>query len=539
MRNFKLHRKYILILLVGTLLLVNCKEGTENFNNEEVIEVIPKNDLIKEENLELIETLFDHIGYTIINWIETDRVPRKSPDVKPDLEGVKLNEFSKQNLHKRTLDYTKSLIKYRDSIEKETFKTKTQFNERLAVFLDSDFYTEVILKKNEDDLKLNPDVTYEKYLKNLEKVDNTVVSLINKSTKAYQEPEVLEKNIEQKTSDNDNESFKDSFNTYTWLLLGLFLVSLVLNFLQFFKHKKIKNLQIEALDIAKNEREKETYNHSSFQPKATKLRDSEVKSNIEQAYEKLQQALMSQYHKDCLQEVSLKFENLKTDTLLEASSSSFYNKTELQQFIDRRITQDKSTLSYELKNYVAKNDAKLEIDNRIAAQNFAQAVNTNIVKEEDIANKVRQLQQIAVSELPNVTTTAKLNTTINTLEKDIKMVLQKMVQDNSVFYFAFADANGTLQDIKKTKTIERDSAIQLSVNPDDITKATFRLLLEKDDMMQAGIMSYDSFLIPICELTSENFNSTGTTIQQIGPDGTMELENGIWKIKNKLPIKVI
>ncbi|WP_346882852.1 hypothetical protein [uncultured Algibacter sp.] len=518
---------------------MNCKEGTENFNNEEVIEVIPKNDLIKEENLELIETLFDHIGYTIINWIETDRVPRKSPDVKPDLEGVKLNEFSKQNLHKRTLDYTKSLIKYRDSIEKETFKTKTQFNERLAVFLDSDFYTEVILKKNEDDLKLNPDVTYEKYLKNLEKVDNTVVSLINKSTKAYQEPEVLEKNIEQKTSDNDNESFKDSFNTYTWLLLGLFLVSLVLNFLQFFKHKKIKNLQIEALDIAKNEREKETYNHSSFQPKATKLRDSEVKSNIEQAYEKLQQALMSQYHKDCLQEVSLKFENLKTDTLLEASSSSFYNKTELQQFIDRRITQDKSTLSYELKNYVAKNDAKLEIDNRIAAQNFAQAVNTNIVKEEDIANKVRQLQQIAVSELPNVTTTAKLNTTINTLEKDIKMVLQKMVQDNSVFYFAFADANGTLQDIKKTKTIERDSAIQLSVNPDDITKATFRLLLEKDDMMQAGIMSYDSFLIPICELTSENFNSTGTTIQQIGPDGTMELENGIWKIKNKLPIKVI
>jgi hypothetical protein len=58
-------------------------------------------------------------------------------------------------------------------------------------------------------------------------------------------------------------------------------------------------------------------------------------------------------------------------------------------------------------------------------------------------------------------------------------------------------------------------------------------------MMQAGIMSYDSFLIPICELTSDNFNSTGTTIEQIGLDGTMELENGIWKVKNKLPIKVI
>jgi hypothetical protein len=58
-------------------------------------------------------------------------------------------------------------------------------------------------------------------------------------------------------------------------------------------------------------------------------------------------------------------------------------------------------------------------------------------------------------------------------------------------------------------------------------------------MMQAGIMSYDSFIVPICELKSEDFNSTGTKIEQTGDDGSMELEDGYWKVKNKLPIKVI
>ncbi len=143
------------------------------------------------------------------------------------------------------------------------------------------------------------------------------------------------------------------------------------------------------------------------------------------------------------------------------------------------------------------------------------------------------------AELPNAIDKSKLSIRTDSLKNDIDMVLQKMVQDNLVYYFACADMNGRLNDTKKTKSIERDSAIKLSINPEDITKATFRLLLEKDDMMQAGIMSYDSFLIPICELTSDNFNSTGTTIEQIGADGTMELENSIWKVKNKLPIKVI
>jgi 23S rRNA A2030 N6-methylase RlmJ len=52
-------------------------------------------------------------------------------------------------------------------------------------------------------------------------------------------------------------------------------------------------------------------------------------------------------------------------------------------------------------------------------------------------------------------------------------------------------------------------------------------------------MSYDSFLVPICELKSEDFNSTGTKIEQTGDDGSMELEDGYLKVKNKLPIKVI
>ncbi len=82
--------------------------------------------------------------------------------------------------------------------------------------------------------------------------------------------------------------------------------------------------------------------------------------------------------------------------------------------------------------------------------------------------------------------------------------------------------------------------MQLSLSPDDITKATFHLLLDQEQMMQAGIMSYDSLLLPICELKPENFNSTGTRIEEIGTQGgTMILEDGKWRVKDKLPIKIV
>ena len=543
------------ILLLSTLFLFSCTQGenAENSNNEQAIEK-PLTAEAKEakalvKNKNLINKFYNDIGFEIFDLILKDRVYEKKPESRTKLKGMPLDSFPKYlsgEKENNTREYVIRFLQFKSEAISPNNNSEliTKFRNARVSLLTSTFYTDTILKGQEDDKQYDDLETSVSRIfdETLEEVENNKIDYLKvESSKNVQQQELKTTREKQEVDVEQKAEFSSStvFKEYSWWFFGLFLISLILNLLQFFKYKKTKKHHKNALSKANYEKQEVPHSHSSFQPKATKLRNSEVKNTIEQVYVKFQESLINQYHKDCLAQVSIKFDNLRTDTLLEASSSSFYDKIELQQFIDKKISQDGSTLSYELKDYVAKNDAKLEIDNRIIAQNFVQAINTNIVQEEDIANKVRQLKQIAVSELPDVTNTTALNSTINTLEKDIKMVLQKMVQDNSVFYFAFADTNGTLQDAKKTKTIERDSAIQLSINPDDITKATFRLLLEKDDMMQAGIMSYDSFLIPICELTSDNFNSTGTTIEQIGPDGTMVLENGIWKVKNKLPIKVI
>ena len=94
---------------------------------------------------------------------------------------------------------------------------------------------------------------------------------------------------------------------------------------------------------------------------------------------------------------------------------------------------------------------------------------------------------------------------IDEVEENIIQVLHKMIEDGLVYYFPFADRNGALEDERKTKLIERDSAIKLSINPEDLSKAKFTLLYDKDDMMKAGIMSYDSLLVPICELLNKHF----------------------------------
>ncbi|MGB3150427.1 MAG: hypothetical protein WBB27_07160, partial [Maribacter sp.] len=116
--------------------------------------------------------------------------------------------------------------------------------------------------------------------------------------------------------------------------------------------------------------------------------------------------------------------------------------------------------------------------------------------------------------------------------------IEKMITENSQFYFPFADAQGVLYDDKKSREIERDSAIKLTLEPTDKTRATFQLLYEYSDMMQAGIQSYDILLLPICDLKSEDFDRNGTKISQNGRNGEMVLDDGKWKLHTKLAIKI-
>ena len=152
---------------------------------------------------------------------------------------------------------------------------------------------------------------------------------------------------------------------------------------------------------------------------------------------------------------------------------------------------------------------------------------------------VNQQKMIAITSLKQTNNLKELTLIIDQVKEKINTLLKQLELQNSVFYFPFADAKGELDHLKKCKEKQRDSAIILTLDPANLTRASYKLLYNKIDMMQAAIMSYDSLLIPICELKSENFNSAGTQIIQIGPDGVMNLENNQWIVSQKLSIKVI
>jgi hypothetical protein len=551
-----------IILLVLSSLVFRCTQGENDkdvTNGAEQIETISAEEkalLQFEKCKKQVAAFYNDAGFEIIDHILKYRVYEQNPQQRSKLNNVALNDFP-SNLDKEVETnvkiYAEKLIDFKNqSINNLEYQTiEDNFSESKEILLASTFYRDTIIGKWKDDdryieLEKTINEIYEVAQSNLKSPAGTIVyasAPVIETTKDIVDTNIIE--------DNVNEiNFSKFIENYKWWLLGLLVISLLLNLFQFLKLKKTKKGLKKGYEnkLKKLERtlgnntqisSNNNSNNNKFKKQATHLSSGEVKESIDLEYKKLQQFLASAYHKDCVLSIEGKFENLKSQAIDFARSKSISTKDDLSSFIHKHIEQNKVLLRNELDNCVPKEQALLVIHNEVVVDAFAKTVNTNIVSEEDIAAKVNQLKDLTISELPTTILKPQLSNQITRLKNEITQVLQQMVKDNLVYYFAFADTNGALNDTKKTKTIQRDSAIKLSVNPDDLTKASFKLLLEKEDMMKAGIMSYDSFLIPICELKSENFNSTGTQITQIGSDGTMELENGIWKVKNKLPIKVI
>ncbi len=538
------------VFALSTGLFFSCAQGEKNKNLENESQVsnfstIEENEkLIFEEKKNHINFFYDDIGFEIIDLILKDRVYEQKPEKRTDLKGIVLDSFpEKLNDPTNELNikrYAEKLIEFKNytlnSIENETLQR--DFLKAKDSLLESSFFKDTIIDgRGENQLYIG-------LISDINVLFQQTGDTILNTEQAYADPQEYQKKRKTNEIQPKEDLGSDVMGSLSgfimqngWWLFSLLIGSLLLNLSQFFYLKKQYRSKINKTNRLKRNHDNDS---QYFQAKPTAIQISEVKNTTEQEYEKLQQSLSNKYHRDCVASVSLKFDSLKSDAISEATSKSFNRVAEFHQFLNTKLEKDRSILSNELENYVTKSDAKQQLNTSIAAQNFAQKVNTNIVSEDEIDNKVNQLKQVVISELPNVIFKPQLTATLEKLKKDIAMALQKMIQDNLVYYFAFADVDGALNDIKKTKIIERDSAIKISINPDDVTKASFILLLDKDDMMQAGIMSYDSLLVPICDLLNENFNRNGTRIEQIGQEyGTMELEDGIWKVKKKLPIKVI
>ncbi|MCK8480914.1 hypothetical protein [Psychroserpens algicola] len=547
---------YRLFSLVTLLLVLSCGDNNNTYSesNEDKNEGFIENAYSEEELLELekdaIVAFYNNIGFEIIGLILKDRVYETNPEKSPLLKGVALDDYPSRLTdsiyEKKVKLYSERLIEIRngfiDSIVNETILS--DFENSKVVLLQSPFFNDTIIGKDPNGLTREDEPEYMSLVDIInKKADEVSTRLSEIKDQSKIESNAIEESSKEK-QDIANEKKETKENSMLWMsLLG---ASVLLNVVQFILFRnKTKNIEDYPNDNETEyfEENSKEYERGSQQKFATsipaKLKSTRVEKIVDEAYDKMRQLLSDKYHQDCVKLISNEWDSFRLKGLNSLKSKSFKDRLEVEKSIKSIIDHHQSILERELEMCIPKSKAETDIENTVKRDNFNEVANIELLSEDEINSIIQQMKQATLFGLSVTMNKHQLVAKIDELEENIIETLQNKIKDGLVYYFPFTDVNGSLDDKKKTKVIERDSAIKLSINNEDMSKATFTLLYEEDDMMQAGIMSYDSFLIPICELKSEDFNSTGTRIEQTGNDGTMELVDGYWKVKNKLPIKVI
>ncbi len=444
----------------------------------------------------------------------------------------KINGESKNDHSIRV--YIDEFIGLRNSFPTEGLSEKPVFVNETDAITKSEVYLKNIIKnKAEDSLYLDLTSRLERFITTAQlRYENT----ISKKEWLKTQTKVL-KGIFDAWQEKKMEPTPDSYLTLknnSWPIICLlaisFLTNLVLGILFFRNRNKIQKVGIQ---------ENSTLKAGPKLDSPIVMTPLEVDNHISRALVQLQTDLTGKYHPDCVKAQIEKLDSLISEISQKSKSRQFTSSLELENFVTPLIKRYQTSMVEKLAEVLDKQSAILFFERKIDDERFVLKYASSLVPEEEIRLKMRTLKKRAYNEMTKVITKSELETTIQSLGEVIAIALEKMIKENSKLYFPYADAQGTLHDDKKSKEKERDSAIILTLDPKDKTRATFQLLYEYFDMMQAGIESYDILLLPICNLKSEDFNRNGTKIYQNGKDGEMFLKNGRWKLTNKLTIKII
>ncbi|WP_254514208.1 hypothetical protein [Aquimarina sp. EL_43] len=537
MKNTKMFK---VIALVGLMILGYSFTTVQDVHLSEK----EKSQVLK-ENKQLIYTLFDSISYKSLDLIMRDRAFKNNSEAIPDLRDVTLDsihlQFNSFDQSDKNIDslqnYTKRFIKLRNQYSVSVFYSNEQFGDSLNTILKTNLISKSVIKHKGNEVPyielINKIQRYIEFTKDSFKIiENRSEQLQNKNNKSAN---LLDTVLEEENREKSTSNFESVIKKYNWMLLIILIISLVLNGLLAFlffrvKRKSNKNKDLAHIDDAPNTSEMNQ-----------KLIDiQKIETIINRRCQNYISRLNHQYNKDCVSSLSNTWKFLKKELLQEIRSNQFSDTDKLQKFLDHELENRVINLEEKLRTCNDKDNAERKIKQEIVAQNFIlEYVSYNAVSPEKISNIVDHSVRNLIQELPDTITNHDLSNKIEDVKKHILNSINKTIRENLILYFPFTDDKGQLSDDKKSKIKKRDSALQLIMDPNDSSKATFRLLYDYSDMMQAGIQSYDIFLLPICNLTSENFNRTGSEIKQIGEDGQMQLVANQWEVVKKIMIKII
>ncbi len=533
------------IAVVGVLFIISCSKepevtsvqvrpGFESFKDS--LYKNYKADVVK-KNKALLNTLFDSVAYRSIDLVLRDRVYPTNLERIPPLKNVSLNNMASKLVDKgKDIDSVKKyiirFINLRETSFNKGLSSSIAFSKAANDILASDVFKKNIVKEKDtvaeyrnlsEQIKLAIKTAQKQYELRLTK------SKWAEKEGAYIENKLKSNQQSKNELVKDSDSILENNNIWLLVLLGVsLLANLLLGTLWFRNRKKTRKAKVEESDVILEE-EQESVPITSLTP-------LEVSDYISQAFKKLQAHLAVKYYPDC---VATQIDELKSYELIiseKSKSQQFKEIHELEQFVSPLIKKYEVQLAQKLAQIVDKHSARQQFELKLDTDNFVLKYASSIISEEEIRSKVMTLKKRFYDEMPKVISKSDLEIESRGLRESIVMAIEKMITENSQLYFPYADTQGILYDDKKSKEKERDSAIKLTLDPKDKTRATFQLLYEYSDMMLAGIQSYDILLLPICDLKSEDFDRNGTKIAQNGRDGEMILDDGKWMLKTKLAI---
>ncbi|WP_298547141.1 hypothetical protein [uncultured Aquimarina sp.] len=492
-----------------------------------------------DENKQLIEKLFDSIAYKSLHLVMKDRAFENNQNAIPNLRNVKLDSmlsiFNAFDRTDRNIDslysYTERFIKLRKQYIESDFLSKKEFTDSLEAILSTSLISKSIIKNKGNE---------QPYKKLISKIKEQITLAINNFKITKIDDEKIENEDEQvqnistiipdeKEKPTSKQGFETIIKDYSTILLIILIISLVLNIflgILFFKIKKrLAATNTNFLDIS----ETTTDNLSA----------EEIEEITKEASASWIAEFTAAYPSDCIATIKDTLEKSKSELIENIQSNRFSSKRELQKSIDQKLKNSTISLEASLKQCNDRKQATTKIEQELQSHSFISTQVSETISSEEIHTLIERSKRNLIHELPPTINNDQLSRHITEIKMNINLEIEKRVRENLTVYFPFTNGEGAVAADKKSKIKERDSALQFIINPNDTSRATFSLLYDYPDMMQAGIQSYDIFLLPICNLTSENFNRNGTTIEQIGGDGEMTLEGNQWKVVNKVTIKII
>ncbi len=533
-----------LIFIITVLLVHACQEKEQGKSSIENIESFGDSLYadykaeVLEANTKLLNGLFDDVAYKSLDLVLTDRAYESKPEEAPKLKSVRLEDMKGQVKGESPNDnsireYIRKFILLRDSFLQEEFNRKTVFVNLTDSITQSEVYIDNILKdKATDSIYIDLTSRIKKSIKTAQdefELTKTKIDWLDGS-KTY-----IENNfkIRQQKTKNITQDFGSTIKNYSlllfWLLAGSLILNLILGILFF--RKREKNSESKKEDMLNVKRVEKPALPST-------LSQRETTTHISKAFQKLKSNLSLKYHKDCVATQITELQSLERTLLDKCKSQKFNNTRELDERVSPVLEELANKITQKLDAVIDRHGAQQIADKELDTENFVLKYVSSIISEKEISDKVSLLKRRFNDDMPLVMSKMELKEDINEMRTSIKRAIEKMMKENSQLYFPFADAQGVISDSKRSTEKERDSALIFVLHPEDNTRATFQLLYEYSDMMQAGIQSYDVLLLPICDLKSEDFDRNGTIISQNGQDGEMILENGKWRVHSKLSIKI-